>query len=121
MEIWIPVLVAIITSLGAFIGSVYKSKKDLKVAKEQNEKDLKIVKEQNEKDLRIMKEQNENELSRLREEHKNEIERMEKEFEKQGNLYEQNAQTDAAVGLMKDPKMKNHLLQEAFKQMGKQS
>lgn len=121
MEIWIPVLVAIITSGGAFIGSVYKSKKDLKVAKEQNEKDLKIVKEQNEKDLRIVKEQNENELSRLKEEHKNEIERMDKEFERQANLYEKNTQTDAVAGLMDDPELKKYVLQEAFKHMGKQN
>lgn len=101
MEIWIPVIVAILTSVASFIGAVYKGKTDLK-------------------NLRV---KHDEEIRGMQEKHKMDMERLSAEIDGQAKLYEQTKQTDLTgeilSSMMKDPGMQKMMTQQVFAEMSK--
>lgn len=89
MEIWIPVFVALISSLISYFASVSKGKSELKA-----------VEIKNKSDIDRLERENDAALEKIKQEHKNEIEKMTLEMEKQAELYESNAQTDVLTQIM---------------------
>lgn len=109
MEIWIPVIVAIVGSLFSYFGAVSKSKNDLKNLKEQHALDL----EKSDKQHRL-------DLERLEKEQKHEMEKMRSEAE----MYEQNKQTDLIANMFESPGMQGvfqELLAQEFAASGKKN
>lgn len=90
MDIWIPVVVAIVGSLFSYFGAIAKSKSDLKSLKEQHALDL----EKSDRQHRL-------DLEKLEKEQKHELEKMRSEAER----YEQTRQTDMIAGLFASPEM----------------
>lgn len=77
MDIWIPVIVAIVTGSIAYFGSVHKSKSGLNALKLKNESDIdKLEKEQTA------------DLKRIETEHKNEMDKISSEFDRALKLQE---------------------------------
>lgn len=94
MELWIPVVVALVTSLGAFLGAVATSKNDVKKLKHKHELDLEALKEKHLLDMQTLERQQ-----------KHELDKMSTEIDSQAKLYEKNKQTDMISDLMGNPAM----------------
>lgn len=77
MDIWIPVIVAIITASVAYFGSVHKNKIGLNALRIKNESDI----EKLEKEQTAL-------LNKIETEHKNEMDKMTSQFEKALKLQE---------------------------------
>lgn len=94
MEIWIPVIVALISSIISYFASVSKGKSELKA-----------VEIKNKSDIDRLERENDAALEKIKQEHKNEIEKMTLEMEKQAKLYESNAQTDMLTKIIGNDKV----------------
>lgn len=94
MEIWIPVVVALITSVISYFASISKSKNELKIAQVKHNSELERLERENKAAL-----------DQLQEQHKNEIEKMTLEIEKQAMLYESNSQVDVVKQFMGNKKI----------------
>ncbi|WP_010530562.1 hypothetical protein [Lentibacillus jeotgali] len=92
MEIWIPVIVALISSVTSYFLATYKGKTELRNLKKQQEANLKKMEEQRKADLEKMEKQ-----------HAQEIERIKTEIQSKSELYENQAQTGAIKNIMEDP------------------
>ncbi|WP_303965930.1 hypothetical protein [Sporosarcina ureae] len=101
MDIWIPVIVAILTSFSSYIAAVRKGKGELRKLEARHEKDL----------------------EKIEKEHRYNLEKMEAEIAGQAKLYEETKQTDLAGNfiekLLDKPEISNMIMQEAFGRNGK--
>lgn len=107
MDIWIPVIVAIVGSVASFFGAIATSKSDLKKVKHQHELDLESLKEKHLLDMQALEKQQEHELRKIN-----------TELESQGKLYEQNKQTDMIAGFMQNPSMQETIQQMIMQEFG---
>lgn len=93
IEMWIPVLVAIISS-----GFSYG------IARSKSKSELKSLEQSTNDKLRTMQES-----------HKNELEKLEKEFELKASYEESQAQTELAKEFMKQPEVSQAIMKEFAK------
>lgn len=107
MDIWIPVVVAIIGSVASFFGAIATSKSDLKKVKHQHELDLESLKEKHLLDMQALEKQQDHELKKIN-----------AELESQGKLYEKNKETDMIAGFMENPSMQGFLQEAVMQQLG---
>ena len=89
MDIWIPVLVAIVTGLLSFIASTVKSNHDMQK-----------VKLENEAQMQRMKEQHQDDLEKIEKEHVVALEKMKTEFELKLATYDSTKETDVKYSFM---------------------
>lgn len=101
MEIWIPVIVAIVTSLFSFFGAIYKGKSELNKLKALHKV----------------------ELDKIREKHQKDLEKLSAEVDNQARLYEKTKQTDIIGdvfnGLINNPKGNEFILKMISEEMKK--
>ncbi|MDL2323651.1 hypothetical protein LJC61_00680 [Ruminococcaceae bacterium OttesenSCG-928-A16] len=91
MDIWIPVLAALVTGLISFIASTMKSSKELDK-----------VKIENESKLEQLKQQHLDEMDKLEKEHLAAIKKMETEVELKLKEYGDTKETDVKYGFLND-------------------
>ena len=91
MDIWVPVLVAIVTGLISFVASTFTSSKEIQK--------LKI---ENDSQMQRMKEQHKDDLERLEKENFMAIAKMESEFELKTAQYSKTKETDIQYDFMGD-------------------
>lgn len=108
MEIWIPVIIAIVSSLFSYFGSIYQSRGEIKRNKEQYSAELEAIRVKNQADL-----------ERLEREHKYELEKLQQQIDAEAKLYEQKAQTDALASFMKSPMVTELLVGAVNKELKK--
>ncbi len=89
MEIWIPVIVAIVSGVLSFLASTTSTNKEIKK-----------IKIENESQMQRMKEQHRDELERLEKENHLEIDRMKSEFELKIAEYSKTKETDVQYDFM---------------------
>lgn len=89
MDIWIPVLVAVVTGLLSFIASTIKSNHDVQK-----------VKLENDAQMQRMKEQHKDDLEKIEKEHMVALEKMKTEFELKLATYDGTKETDIKYGFM---------------------
>ncbi len=89
MEIWIPVLAALVTGILSFAASTWKSGKELK-----------IVKIENELKLEQLKQQHRDDLEKQEREHAAAIQKMEAEVELKLKEYDATKETDVKYGFI---------------------
>ena len=96
LDIWIPVIVAIVASFSSYIAAVGKGKSELSKLEAKHEK----------------------ELEKLEKEHRYNLEKMEAEIAGQAKLYEEAKQTDLAGNfmekLLENPEINEMIMKEAF-------
>lgn len=90
MEIWIPVVVAVVSAIFSYLAAVGKGRSDLKALKIQHESDLEAVREKHRLDI-----------ERLEREQKHELERISSQVTNEAKLYETKAQTDLVAEIFK--------------------
>lgn len=95
IEIWVPVLIAIITSATSYFLARHKGKSELEVS---------------EKATR-------NEIEKMKESHKQELEKLEREFELKADYEERGAQTELIKEFMKSPEIQGKMMEGFLKQM----
>jgi len=98
MEVWIPVIVALVSSTISYFASVSKGKNELRA-----------VEIKNKSAIERLEKENDAKLNRIEQEHQNEIEKIALEMEKQAELYDSNAQTDFLTQFMGNEKIANKL------------
>lgn len=94
-EIWIPVIVAIITSTTSYLLARSKSKSELEASEVETR----------------------NKIETMQENHKQELEKLEHEFELKANYDERGAQTELAKDFMKNPEIQKAMMKEFMKKM----
>lgn len=107
MEIWIPVIVAVVSSIASFFAAIATSKSDLKKLKQQHELDLKSLKEKHLLDMQTLEKQQ-----------KHDLDKINAELDSQGKLYEQNKQTDMIAGFMENPAMQGVMQELMMQELG---
>lgn len=90
MEIWIPVIVAVVSSVFTYFAAVRKGKSDLKALKMQHESDMEAFREKHKLDI-----------ERLEREQKHELDKIASSVSSEAKLYEEKVQTDFAADVMK--------------------
>jgi len=107
LEIWIPVIVAVVSSIASFLAAIATSKNDLKKLKQQHELDLKSLKEKHSLDMQTLEKQQ-----------KHDLDKINAELDSQGKLYEQNKQTDMIAGFMENPAMQGIMQNLMMQELG---
>lgn len=101
LEILIPVIVAVFSSLTSYLLAVNKGRTELRALEKETDLAIQTIKEQ----------------------HRNELEKLEKEFELKAKYGESEAQTELLKGfvgeMMSAPEIKEKIMGEAMKQISK--
>lgn len=97
LEIWIPVIIAVFSSVTSYLLAVNKGRTELKALEKETDRTIQTIKEQ----------------------HKNELEKLEKEFELKAKYDEKEAQTELLKSFMGEfmnsPEIKEQIMGQARK------
>lgn len=99
LEIWIPVIVALVSSTASFLSSYFLARSKAKA------------------ELKALEQETNSKIETMNENHKHELERLEREFKLKADYDERGAQTELIKEFMKKPEMQKMIMQEFMKQM----
>ena len=105
-EIYVPIIVSILSGLISYILSINKSKKDITQLREQSKLDIEKIINQHKLDLEALERKHQMEIEKIEIEHKNKIELMHKEM---GNKLGEEIISKMMTAYMNSPEAKRQM------------
>lgn len=115
MEIWIPVIVALVSSFLTYLTARTQNKKDLQVLEKERKADLEKLNLQHKHEMEKMQ----IELEKADKEHGRELEKMREEVNSQFNMNENEAMMGFVTEMMNSPQVGDAMMKQVMKDVFK--